>query len=74
MEHLSCPRGLRVDHSLRGGSLSMKIFEDRDPNVITTEFFDSLIDLVSITNFNDDIMKKIKYKISHNKTQKLRKN
>jgi hypothetical protein len=52
----------------------MKIFEDRDPNVITTEFFDSLIDLVSITNFNDDIMKKIKYKISHNKTQKLRKN
>lgn len=74
MEHLTCPLGLCIDHSLTGGSLPMKIYENREPLIITTEFFDKLMDLVTITNFNDHLMKKVKCKVSHNKTQKLRKN
>lgn len=74
MEHLSCPLGLCVDHSLNGGSLPMKIYENREPLIITTDFFDRLIDLVAVTNVNEHLMKKVKCKISHNKTQKLRNN
>jgi hypothetical protein len=74
MEHLSCPFGLAVNNSLSGGSLPIKMFENREPMIITTDFFDHLLDTVTVGSINDGLMKKVQHKIKRNITQKLRKN